>query len=74
MKIKVNTQAKNWLTRFGYNPEMGARPMQRLINEKIKVPLSDQLLFGKLRKGGLVNVEVDNNDLTLRFDDSVINI
>ncbi|HJN38060.1 MAG TPA: AAA family ATPase [Gammaproteobacteria bacterium] len=74
VKININCDAKSWLTLNGYNREMGARPMQRLINEKIKVPLSDQLLFGKLRKGGLVNISVENDKLTLNYDDTTISI
>jgi ATP-dependent Clp protease ATP-binding subunit ClpA len=46
----------------GYDPAMGARPLGRLIQEKIKKPLADELLFGKLRKGGLVRVDIDPED------------
>ena len=47
---------------------MGARPMARLIQEKIKQPLAEELLFGRLEKGGYIVVEVENNVLALEFE------
>lgn len=59
--------AKEWLAEKGYDPAMGARPMARLIEEKIKAPLSKEILFGKLEKGGKVFVDVKENDLTFTY-------
>lgn len=63
-KIDLNVEkaAKMWLLNNGYNPLMGARPMSRLIDKTIKQPLSEQILFGDLRKGGEVVVSVDEDD------------
>lgn len=73
VKICLTAEAKLWLSKYGYNPELGARPMQRLINEKIKVPLSEELLFGKLRKGGVVKVGVASSELSIHLVDPVLN-
>jgi len=50
------------LARNGFDPLMGARPMQRLIQDTIRKALADELLFGKLANGGKVTVDVDEND------------
>jgi ATP-dependent Clp protease ATP-binding subunit ClpA len=50
--IEVDTEARQWLAEHGYDVQMGARPMARLVQEKIKRPLADELLFGKLSEGG----------------------
>ncbi|MEC8133032.1 MAG: AAA family ATPase, partial [Pseudomonadota bacterium] len=54
--IEVDRRAMDWLVEQGYDPLMGARPMARLIQENIKKPLADELLFGKLQNGGVVQV------------------
>ena len=59
--------AKSWLTEKGYDKLYGARPMGRLIQEKIKQPLAEELLFGKLAKGGVVLVRLKGNKLTFDF-------
>jgi ATP-dependent Clp protease ATP-binding subunit ClpA len=53
----------------GFDAKMGARPLQRAIDEMIKRPLSKEILFGKLVNGGLVEVVVENNVLKLNFID-----
>ncbi len=65
--IQLNRKSKNWLLQHGYNPLMGARPMSRLVNKAIKQPLSEKILFGDLRKGGevIVNVDKSTNKLSL---------
>ena len=50
------------LAKHGFDPLMGARPMQRLIQDTIRRALADELLFGKLMSGGRVTVDVDEND------------
>ena len=53
---------------------MGARPMQRLIQEKIKKPLAEEILFGKFSsKGGIVYVDEENDEITLRLEELVKN-
>jgi ATP-dependent Clp protease ATP-binding subunit ClpA len=54
--ISVSRAARDWLAEEGFDPKMGARPMKRVIQEQIKRPLADDLLFGKLAKGGKVQV------------------
>ena len=62
--LEVDDAAREWLAREGYDEKMGARPMQRLIQEKIKRPLADNLLFGDLSKGGgTVQVTVEDGEL-----------
>lgn len=64
--IVINTDAKatKWLAEHGYDRKMGARPLARLIDTKIKSPLSRRVLFGDLVNGGKVTVSVANNELT----------
>ena len=61
--IKLDDEAKTWLTERGYDKLYGARPMGRLIQEKVKQPLAEELLFGKLVNGGEVNVSVKDDAL-----------
>lgn len=66
--ITVEDEAKKWLADHGYNREMGARPMARLIQEKIKKPLAEELLFGQLTNGGNVNISVKNDEIFLSLE------
>lgn len=71
VEIELTDAARAWLAARGYDPAMGARPLGRLIQEQIKKPLADELLFGKLKKGGLVRVDIDHTDrekLTFFFE------
>lgn len=62
VQLVLEDDAKNWLAENGYDPEMGARPMARLIQEKIKKPLAEIILFGDLAEsGGEVHVSLDEN-------------
>ena len=64
--LEVDDDARLWLAENGYDAKMGARPMDRLIQEKIKKPLAEEVLFGSLaEKGGTVLVSVEDNDLTV---------
>lgn len=65
--IQLDDEAKTWLTARGYDKLYGARPMGRLIQEKIKQPLAEELLFGKLLHGGEVNVKLKDNALTFQI-------
>jgi ATP-dependent Clp protease ATP-binding subunit ClpA len=67
--IEVNDPARQWLAEHGYDVQMGARPMARLVQEKIKRPLADELLFGKLSQGGgHVRVTLKDEDIHLEMD------
>ncbi len=63
--IEVDDAARKWLAIHGYDKIMGARPMSRLIQDKIKRPLAEELLFGNLENGGHVYVTVVNDELSL---------
>ena len=65
VEFVVDQAARTWLAKNGYDPLMGARPMARLIQEKIKKPLAEDLLFGDLVNGGEVTVTVVNGELKL---------
>jgi ATP-dependent Clp protease ATP-binding subunit ClpA len=65
--IKLDDDAKDWLTERGYDKLYGARPMARLIQEKIKKPLAEELLFGKLTNGGEVAVHLKEGALSFEI-------
>ena len=66
VQLDVTEEAREWLAANGYDEKMGARPMQRLIQERIKKELAEDILFGKLsRNGGPVLVDVEDEDLVL---------
>lgn len=65
--LEVDDEAREWLAREGYDEKMGARPMQRLIQEKIKRQLAEDLLFGELASGGTVRVSIEDNDLSINI-------
>ncbi|MBN2865668.1 MAG: ATP-dependent Clp protease ATP-binding subunit ClpA [Thiotrichales bacterium] len=61
--LTVTDAARQWLGKKGYDPLMGARPMARLIQEKVKQPLADTLLFGDLQNGGHVTIDCKDDEL-----------
>ncbi|WP_298933916.1 ATP-dependent Clp protease ATP-binding subunit ClpA [uncultured Ruegeria sp.] len=65
--IDLTTKAAAWLADKGYDDKMGARPLGRVIQEHIKKPLAEELLFGKLAKGGVVRVSVKKGELDLEI-------
>ena len=65
--LELDQAARAWLAMHGYDPAMGARPMARLIQEHVKKPLADELLFGKLASGGHVKVTLDPHGDRLAF-------
>ncbi|MCI4188203.1 ATP-dependent Clp protease ATP-binding subunit ClpA [Dickeya dianthicola] len=69
VSLEVSEDARNWLAEKGYDKAMGARPMARVIQENLKKPLANELLFGSLVDGGSVKVELDKaaQQLTYRF-------
>ena len=66
--FEVSPAANKWLAAKGYDRQFGARPLSRAIQEHIKKPLADEILFGKLKKGGLVKVGLDTKKDKLKFD------
>ncbi|RAW07392.1 ATP-dependent Clp protease ATP-binding subunit ClpA [Halomonas elongata] len=66
VQLEVDEAARDWLAVRGYDPDMGARPMARLIQDKLKKPLAEQILFGELAEhGGVVHVSVEDDELHL---------
>ena len=65
VEIELDEAARNWLAARGYDATYGARPLARLVQEHIKKPLADELLFGKLIQGGSVKVGVQKDSLQL---------
>ena len=66
--MEVDQKARAWLAEHGYDVIMGARPMSRLIQDKIKKPLAEELLFGSLANGGHVEVTVRDDDLAVELE------
>ncbi|RMF13324.1 MAG: ATP-dependent Clp protease ATP-binding subunit ClpA [Gammaproteobacteria bacterium] len=72
VQLEVSDSAKVWLAEHGYDEKMGARPMARLIQEKIKKPLAEHILFGELAdNGGIVHVDEQDGELVFTFDPAV---
>jgi len=67
VEITLEEPAKAWLAEKGYDRHYGARPLERVIQEKIKTPLADELLFGKLAKGGEVVVKLKDGELAFEI-------
>ncbi len=67
VELELNDEACDWLAKRGYDASNGARPLARVVQEHIKKPLADEMLFGKLAQGGLVNISVKDNALKLNF-------
>ena len=65
--VRLTEDAREWLAKNGFDARYGARPMSRLIHEKIKQPLANEILFGDLASGGSALVEVVGDDLVLKF-------
>ena len=65
--IELSDAARKWLAEKGYDPTFGARPLSRMIQEHIKKPLAEELLFGKLAKGGTVRVDIADDEPTFSY-------
>jgi ATP-dependent Clp protease ATP-binding subunit ClpA len=68
VQIELTPEAAEWLADKGYDDKMGARPLGRVIQENIKKPLAEELLFGKLAKGGIVQVRVKGGEIELKVE------
>jgi len=67
VSLVVSDKARDWFANNGYDIQMGARPMSRLIEKEIRKPLADELLFGKLTKGGTVKVDIVKDRVKLTY-------
>lgn len=70
--IDVDDSARDWLAGHGYDEKMGARPMERLIQEKLKKPLAEEVLFGALSGGGSVRITQDEDELVMETDEALV--
>ncbi len=68
VSLHVDADARRWLAEHGFDPQMGARPMARVIQENVKRPLADELLFGKLAEGGRVYLSVKDDKIEVRIE------
>jgi ATP-dependent Clp protease ATP-binding subunit ClpA len=69
--LSLTPAARSWLAEHGYDPHFGARPMARLVDNVLKKPLAEALLFGDLRDGGQASAEVTDDKLVLRYQITV---
>jgi ATP-dependent Clp protease ATP-binding subunit ClpA len=72
VKIIFNNASKEWLIAKGFDDKMGARPLAKVISNSIKMPLSKEILFGKLKNGGAVMVSVKDDKLEFDYLSSVV--
>jgi ATP-dependent Clp protease ATP-binding subunit ClpA len=70
--IEVDADARRWLAENGYDPKMGARPMARLIQQHIKKPLAEELLFGRLEQGGHLTIHLENGELVFDIEGKAV--
>ena len=68
VKISITDEALDYLVDKGFNPKMGARPLQRVIDKDIKRPLSREMLFGKLKAGGKATVNIVDDEIVIEID------
>ena len=68
VKLKISLKAKKELVKLGYDKKMGARPLQRVISEKIKEPITDEILFGKLKHGGEINIDILKDEFIFKYN------
>jgi len=66
VEINVSSKVINWIAENGYDKEMGARPMERFISKNIKKPLVDKLLFGSLKSGGVIKLDIEKGNLVFK--------
>ena len=71
IKITISNEAIDWLTDRGFDPRMGARPLQRVIDKDIKRPLSKMMLFGNLKSGGKAHIDIKDDVITVEVKDNV---
>lgn len=67
VELDVSDDARKWFVKHGYDKEMGARPMARLIQDKLRKPLANEILFGELVSGGRVSINIKDDELTFAY-------
>jgi ATP-dependent Clp protease ATP-binding subunit ClpA len=72
VSISVGSEVREWLADRGYDPQMGARPMARVIQDRIKKPMAEELLFGRLSQGGKVRVELSDGELEFDYEEAAV--
>jgi ATP-dependent Clp protease ATP-binding subunit ClpA len=70
--IGLSDSAREYLAEQGYDPAMGARPLGRIIQTKIKKALAEELLFGALKDGGAVSIDFADDELTFSFESTAV--
>ena len=68
VSVVLEPEAREWLAEHGFDPQMGARPMSRVIQEKIKKPLAEEILFGRLASGGVARIGVKDGELSFAVE------
>ncbi len=74
IKIEITTKAKKELASLGYDKDMGARPLSRAIVEKIKKPLTNEILFGELKNGGRVKIDFRKDEFTFNYYEKLVEV
>jgi ATP-dependent Clp protease ATP-binding subunit ClpA len=74
VSVEVDEAARLWLAEHGYDPKMGARPMARLIQQRIKKPLAEELLFGKLTQGGHLVIRLEDGELAFDIESKAMTV
>jgi ATP-dependent Clp protease ATP-binding subunit ClpA len=72
VNLIVDDSARRWLAERGFDKQMGARPMARVIQEHIKKPLANEILFGRLASGGEVRVVADGDELSFEYEEETV--
>ena len=73
VEIQVEASAKSWIAERGYDVKMGARPMERVLQEHIKKPLAEEILFGRLENGGKIIVRAKEDELEIEYLEEALN-
>jgi ATP-dependent Clp protease ATP-binding subunit ClpA len=74
VKLELTQRAKAWLAEHGYDPAFGARPMARLVDNALKKPLAEALLFGELKNGGVARFDVEGDSLKLKPEPTAVEV
>ena len=72
VKLELTQRARAWLAEHGYDPAFGARPMARLVDNSLKKPLAEALLFGELKNGGVARFDVEGETLKLKTESAAV--
>jgi ATP-dependent Clp protease ATP-binding subunit ClpA len=72
VSLELSGTARQWLADKGYDQAMGARPMGRVIQEQLKKPLANEILFGRLMQGGDVRVDLVGDELVFDYSDAAV--